>query len=113
MAAYVLTNKNTKELETTVFASESGDTVAVFTEQGKAQQYLDNAGWQDNMSVAELDDVSFLEWLLLCHRNGIKQMATDPNRKEQESGQRIDTLDIAGQLQHAGESITHVASSDF
>ena len=113
MATFLLANKGTKELETTVFSSESGDAVAVFTDYNNAEQYIQDAGWQDEMVVAELDAVHFMEWLITCHKNGVKLMATDPRRSEHESGLRITTLDIEAQLHHAGEHIFQVAQRDF
>lgn len=113
MAAYLIANKNTKELETTIFASEAGDTVAVFTDEKNAQKYIDDAGWQGEMTVAELSAIQFMEWLITCHRNGVKLMATDPQRSEHENGFKISTLDIQSQLEHAGQHITQVANRDF
>lgn len=113
MATYVLANKNTTELETTVFSSESGDTVAVFTDAKKASAYLEDAGWQDEMTVAQLNSVQFMEWLIMCHRNGVKLMATDPLRSEQEAGRKVNTLEIDAQLDQAGEFITQVANREF
>ncbi len=113
MATYLLANKGTKLLETTVFSSEAGDAVAVFTDPKHAEKYIEDAGWQDEMVVATLDAVHFMEWLITCHKNGVKLMATDPRRSEQESGLRISTLDIEAQLEHAGQHIFQVAQRDF
>lgn len=113
MATYVLVNSKTEDLETTVFASEAGDTVALFTDSKNAQQYLDDAKWNDEMSVAELDNIQLMEWLIHCYRNGVKLMATDPSRSEQESGMRVSTLDIEDQLGHAGNHIFQVANREF
>jgi hypothetical protein len=113
MATYLLANKGTKQLETTVFESEAGDAVAVFTDPKNAEAYISDAGWQEEMVVAELKAVEFMEWLILCHRNGVKQMATDPRRSEQESGMRVSTLDIEAQLEHAGQHIFQTAQRDF
>lgn len=113
MSSYLLANKNSKQLETTVFSSEDGDAVAVFTDPKNAQQYLEDAGWEDEMTVAELEPIQFLEWLITCHHNGVKLMATDPRRADHESGLRISTLDIEAQLEHAGLHITQLANPDF
>jgi hypothetical protein len=113
MTTYVLATADRDELETTVFSSESGDVVAVFTQESKARQYLKDAGWQDDMTVAELTSIDLMEWLIKCHRNGVQLIATDPDRAEQESGVRIDTLTIKDQLEYAGDHITRVASPDF
>ena len=89
MVTYLLANNHTKELETTVFESEGGDAVAVFTDHKNAQSYIGEAGWQDEMVVAELSAVQFMEWLILGHKNGVKLMATDPRRNEQDSGLKV------------------------
>lgn len=113
MSTFVLTNKSTSELETTVFSSEGGDAVAIFTDHQNAQQYLDDAGWNDMMTVAELDSVQLMEWLIHCHRNGVRLMVTDPNRMEHQAGMRLSTLEIEAQLENAGNHITLVANPDF
>ena len=113
MPAYVLANKNTEELETTIFASEAGDVVAVFTDSKHAQKYLDDAGWNDSMTVATLNAIQLMEWLIHCHRNGVRLMAADPRRSEQESGMRLSTLNIEAQLEHAGSHIVRVANPEF
>jgi hypothetical protein len=113
MAAYVLANKGTDQLETTVFSSEAGDAVAVFTDPKNAQQYLDDAGWNETMTVATLNAIQLMEWLIHCYKNGVRLMATDPRRSEQESGLRLSTLDIEAQLEHAGSHIVRVANPEF
>lgn len=113
MAAFVLANKRTDELETTVFSGEGGDTVAVFSDAVNAQQYLKDAGWEDEMTVAELHSIQLIEWLLHCYRNGVRLMATDPRRSEQEAGLRVNTLDIEGQLEYAGDHIIRVANPEL
>lgn len=113
MSTFLLTKKDTEVLETTVFASEEGDAVAVFTDPKNAQEYLNAANWNDEMVVAELGAVEFIKYLINCHENGVKLMATDPRRSEQESGMRISTLNIEAQLEHAGQHIFQVAQRDF
>lgn len=113
MSAFILTNRNVNELETTVFTAEGGDAVALFTDYKHAQQYLDDANWNESMTVAELDSIRFLEWLLHCYRSGVRSMAIDPRRSEQESGMRITTLEIEAQLEHAGSHIVQIARPDF
>ncbi|MFK7769080.1 MAG: hypothetical protein AB8B55_17790 [Mariniblastus sp.] len=113
MATYLIAQRDTEELETAIFESDAGDAVAVFTDQKHAQAYIDDAGWQSGMVVAELDEVQFMEWLILCYRSGVELMATDPRRREQESGLKVSTLNIEAQLAHAGSHIFQVAQRDF
>ena len=110
---YLLANKDTELLETTVFNSESGDAVAVFTDRKHADAYLNDAGWDDEMVVAELEPIAFMEWLIQCHNDGVKLMAANPRREDQEKNLRIDTLNIEAQLEHAGNHIFLVANPDF
>ena len=110
---YLLANKDTELLETTVFSSESGDAVAVFTSRKHADDYIKDAGWGDEMVVAELKPIPFMEWLIHCHNDGVKLMAANPRRDEQESNLRISTLNVEAQLEHAGNHIFRVANPDF
>ena len=110
---YLLANKEAELLETTVFESEGGDAVAVFTDRKHAEAYLQDAKWSDEMVVAELSSVAFMEWLIHCFNDGVKLMAVDPRRSEQENNLRVSTLDIEAQLEHAGDHIFSVANRDF
>ena len=110
---YLLANKNTEALETTVFNSEDGDAVTVFTDRKHADAYIADAGWGDEMVVAELKSIPFMEWLIVCFNNGVKLMAVDPRRSEHESNLRVNTLNIEAQLEHAGDHIFRVANADF
>jgi hypothetical protein len=110
---YLLANKDTEMLETTIFSSEEGDAVIVFTDRKHADAYIEDAEWTDEMVVAELSPVPFMEWLIQCFNNGVKLMAIDPRRSEQENGNRVSTLNIEAQLEHAGNHIFMVANREF
>ena len=114
IAAWLIAVKETEELETVVFEGEDGDeVVAVFTDPKNASDYIEAASWQDDHQIAELEPIAFLEWLIVCHRSGVKLLATDPKRADQESGKRISTLVIETQLTKAGEHISLTANRDF
>ncbi len=113
MATYLIAQKETKQLETIIFSGEGGDAVAVFTDPKNAQQYIDDAGWAGRHTVATLEPIAFMEWLIQCHRNDVKFMATNPTRAEQESGLKVDSLNIEAQLEHAGRHINLVANPEF
>ena len=113
MSFYVITKKDESELDSAVFSSDDGETIAVFTDPTNAQQYIDDAGWGDKQTVAHLEPVAFLEWLLACHHGGVKSMMTDPNRGEQERDEKVCTMDIEAQLKHAGQHLLLVANCDF
>jgi len=110
---YLLANKDTELLETTVFNSEEGDAVIVFTDRKHADAYIEAAQWGDEMVVAELNSIAFIEWLVQCFNNGVKLMAVDPRREEQERNERITTLNVEAQLENAGNHIFLVANPDF
>jgi hypothetical protein len=116
MAAYLITRKDIKDLETVVFPAGErgkGEAVPAFTDPNRAQRYIEEAGWQQEFTVAELEPVEFLKWLLHCHVDGIETLVTDPEFHEQQAGRRITTLDISAQLEHAALHILQVASPDF
>ena len=114
MSAFLITKKDSEPLDTPVYAAdEKEEIVMVFTSQQAAQRYIDDADWTDEYTVATLEPIPFLEWLLLCYKNGIKFIATDPNRSEQESGQKVNSLNIEDHLVHAGQHIVTVANPDF
>jgi hypothetical protein len=113
MATYLISKKDTKQLETIVFNAEGGEAVAVFTDPKNAQQYIDDADWSEEFTVATLDAISFMEWLITCYRDGVLFMATNPRRSEQEAGMKVDSLNIEAQLTHAGQHINLVANPDF
>lgn len=113
MSTFVIAKKDTEDLETIVFTGDDGDAVAVFTDSKSAEQYIADADWQEEFTVAELEPIDFMEWLIQCHRSGIEHMATNPVRAEHEEGRSIDTLDIEAHLNHAARHIESIANPDF
>ena len=114
MSAFLITKKDSKPLDTPVYAADEKDEIVmVFTSQPSAQRYIDEAEWADEYTVATLEPIPFLEWLILCHRNGIEFIATDPIRSEQLAGQKVNSLSIEDHLVHAGQHIVTVANPDF
>ena len=75
--------------------------MAVFTQLNGAEKYIDDANWGEDFCAAKLEPIDFLEWLIQCYRNGVRFMATNPNRQMQVSGQSIDTLEIEKYLELA------------
>lgn len=106
MPAFLVTKKESDQLDVPVFSSESeDDIVIVFTEEEKAHQYVIDSKWEEEQVVAQLDTIAFLEWLVHCHREGIDILAVDPIRKEQDSGEPINTTSIKEHLDNAGDQI--------
>lgn len=114
MSTFLIANKDSDKLETIVFDGEGGtESVAVFTDFKKADQYIRDANWTDQYTVATLQPIDFMEWLIHCHRSGIQLMVTDPLRSDQEAGRKLSTLNIEAHLEHAGEHIELVADPEF
>ena len=116
MAAYLISRTTSEVLDTTVFSAgpkDNEEAVLVFTSAKDAQQYIDDAGWQDDHTVATVESIPFLKWLMKAYDEGVQHLAVDPKYVDQASGTRLNTLDIEGQLEHAGNHIVDVASPDF
>ena len=114
MSAYLITKKDSEVLDLPVYAAgESEEIVMVFTSSDCAQRYIDDADWSDEYTVATLDSIAFLEWLLHCHRSGVDLIATDPKRSEHDAGEKLSSLSIEAHLKHAGDHIVLTANPDF
>lgn len=116
MSAYLITRVNVTPLDTVVFSAgpkDNEEAVAVFTDPRNAEQYIEQAGWIDQYTVATLDPIPFLRWLLQAHDDGVRHIAIDPAYAEQMAGTRLNTLSIEGHLEHAGKHIIDVARPDF
>lgn len=114
MSAYLITMKNSTVLDTPVFVADQNDEIVmVFTDPKNAQQYINDAGWTEDHTVATLDSIAFMEWLIHCHRSGVDLMATDPKRADHDAGRKINSLSIKAHLEHAGEHIVLTANPEF
>lgn len=116
MSAYLITKKDSEVLDVEIFAAgenEGEEIVMVFTDEKNAQQYIDDAGWSADHTIAALDSIALLEWLIQCHRNGVELMATDPRRADQDAGRKLNALSIEAHLKQAGDHIVLVANPDF
>lgn len=86
---YVLTQRGEDQLDTPVFhAGDSGEdeAVAVFTERGKAEEYLRQASW-DQQVPAALAPQDLSQWLRKVRDDGIGLLTVNPNRQEQVKGE--------------------------
>lgn len=116
MPAYVITRSNVEALDTIVFSAgpnENEEAVAVFTGPRLAEEYLKLAGWQAEYTVATVEPIPFIRWLLALHDDGVQHLVIDPDHADQQAGNGLSTLSIAGQLEHAGKHIVAVARPDF
>ena len=116
MAAYLVTSKSVELLDTVVFSAGPGEkeeAVALFTDPGSAEQYIEEAGWSEEYTVATVEPIPLLRWLVQAYDEGVKHVGVDPNYAEQQAGQRLNTLSIEGHLHHAGKHIVDVARPNF
>ena len=116
MPAYLITKSSSDALETIVFeAGEGGkdEAIAVFTDAQPAEIYIKEAGWDSEFTVAKLETIPFLHWLLKVHHDGVEHLVINPSRAEQEDGSRLNTLNVAAHLEHAASHILQVARPDF
>ena len=83
------------------------------TGQKQAENYLASAGLEASHTVAELEDVPFLNWVLQAHGEGLTHLAVNPRFEQVAACQTVETLDIQAHLQHAAEHMLQLARPDF
>ena len=116
MAAYLISRADVQSLDTVVFSAgpnEKEEAIALFTDPAAAEQYIEEAGWSSKYTVATVEPIPLLRWLLQAHEDGVQHIAVDPQYAAQESGERMNTLSIEGHLEHAGNHILDIARPDF
>lgn len=116
MPAYLITRKNVEPLDTVVFSAgpnENEEAIALFTDPNAAETYVQEAGWENEYTVATVDSIPFLRWLLHAYDDGVRHLVVDPDYQSQELGICLNTLDIEAHLSHAGEHVVDVARPDF
>lgn len=116
MTAYLICHSNVESLDTVVFsAGPSGreEAVALFTDPKSAEQYIAEAGWSGEYTVATVDPIPLLRWLLKAYDDGVQHIVVDPKYSQQQAGERLNTLSIEGHLEHAGKHVVDVARPDF
>lgn len=114
MSAFLISKRNSEQIDTPVFADADAneELVLVFTDPSRADDFIRQSN-TINHQVIELDDISFMEWLIQCHRTGVKSMVTDPTWPEMNAGLKLNSLEIAAHLQQAGQHVVLTANSDF
>ena len=116
MPAYLISRANVEALDTVIFSAGPNDkeeAVAVFTDPEAAEEYMQEAGWADEYTVATVEPIPFLRWLIQVYDEGVQHIAVDPKFSEQQAGQKLNTLSVEGHLEHAGKHIVDVARPDF
>jgi len=116
MPVYILAQADCDDLATAIFSAgpdSREEAVAVFTDSSTAEKYLEDAGWTSEYTIATVDAIPFMKFVLELHAQGVQHMAIDPHFADQQAGIRLDTLDIEAHLEHAGRHIMEVARPDF
>jgi hypothetical protein len=116
MSAYLISRANVEALDTVIFSAGPNDNeeaVAMFTDPNLAEKYLKEAGWEGTYTVATVEPIPFLRWVLKLHDEGVRHLVIDPEYSQQTEGLRLNTLSIEGHLEHAGKHIVAVARPDF
>jgi hypothetical protein len=101
MSIYVIARKGESFLDTPVFHAGSDDdqeAIAVFTEPGLAESYLEDAGWKDEYEVGELRPIQMLRWFAMAYEDGSDLVAINPIRGSQKKGERQHVVDLSEPL---------------
>ncbi|MCA9198271.1 MAG: hypothetical protein KDA87_12065 [Planctomycetales bacterium] len=116
MPAYLISRTNVEALDTVIFSAgpkEREEAVAVFTDPKSADAFMQDAGWAKDYTVATVEPIPFLRWLIQVHDEGVQHIVVDPSFSEQQAGKRLNTLSVKAHLEHAGKHIVDVARPDF
>ncbi|APZ94175.1 hypothetical protein [Fuerstiella marisgermanici] len=94
---YVIAKKNLSDLSSPlVGVGDSGDEASlIFTEDSKAQEYLQAADWTETDTVAELDAAAVVSWLAILQKEGVKYLVPDPDRVYQDDGMTQTVITIS------------------
>lgn len=116
MSAYLICRAKAEDLETIIFSvgpHKQQEAVAVFTDLNAAESYIHEAGWAGKYTVATLEPIPFLRWLLRVYEESVRHLVINPNYADHQAGVRLSTLDLERHLEHAGSQVLEVASPDF
>lgn len=105
---FVIAKKDTADLVTSVMhAGREGkeDAVIVFTQQAAAETYLNQAGWVETETTAELEPAAFLKWLIKATQDGPTLIAVNPDRVHQDDGMRQTVIPVDDFLNELGTAM--------
>lgn len=94
---FVITKQGSPELNTSVLSIGDSEEEAalIFTDSARAMIYLNQAGWMETETVAELKTAEFVRWLDQLRKDGVELLVPDPERIHQEDGIRQSVVTIA------------------
>lgn len=81
MTFFAITQKGEEDFIPPVFYAgqeEGEEAIGVFTTEEKAQQFLNDAGWEETDEVAELEPLDVLHWMLEAYDQGATYLVIDP-----------------------------------
>lgn len=105
---YVIAKKGAKELVTTVMSAGSTgeeEALVVFTQKSAADVYLNQAGWVETETTAELGPAAFLKWLLTARDSGPTLLVINPDRVHQDDEIRQTVIPVDELLNRLGPAI--------
>lgn len=91
MSAFVIAHDDSEYLDSPIFHAGSElkqEAIALFTDRGSAQGYIDSAGWSDRYTVGELLPIQILKWFECAHEEGVDLIAINPDRNWHLFGER-------------------------
>jgi len=106
----VIAKKGSDFLDTPIFhAGETGEeeTVALFTNRERAQQYLDRAGWGAAEEVGVLRPGDQQEWFETAREDGVRWVVIDPDHDRHLAGDPQPVEAIEGDLTALAQSIAY------
>lgn len=115
MNFYVLAKRDSDDLDTPVFdmgTSSNESAVAIFLRRQAAVDYLTEANWSSDHTVAAIEPTQTLKWLVHAQENGIDFVAIDPDRQKQVAGRDQpglyldDPLRVHADLLHQLQEVT-------
>jgi hypothetical protein len=116
VAAYLISRKDVDDLETIVFAvgrEDNEEAIAVFTDERTAEKYIHDAGLDDEFTVAMVEPIPMLQWIVQAYEDGVQHLVLNPDFADQQAGRAVDTLSVEAHLEHAAEHILQFARPDF
>lgn len=113
---FLIAKKHHSDLITSSFTIGEGQEQAVFifTDEDKAQQYVQQAQWIETETVAELHAAALLKWLMEVERGGVGEIVVDPDRGQHTEGVHQRVIQIRDLMNSLGPAIhEQLTSGDF
>ena len=117
MSVFVIADSKCQDLVTSVYRTDDGDAAMLFTSNETAASYLEHSASgesaKEGLTVAELDAIPLLQWLLEAYEDGVAHLVVDPDYAAVDRGASVPSLNLAAQLEQASAHILQLARPDF